>query len=1102
MAGLNGSSTRLNTMSNPFLTEVYQKLDLQNGCLLSACALPEDKETKEEWLNKGDWLELAKKIGAEKLFFIRDEPLIVFYQFNQQPTDDDLKDVLRNVWCMSRPQMLFVTLPNELQTSAQLHVYDLTKPPLGTNRELLEPIKKVEHITQILEVLHEYNRELLESGYLPHLEKHFGKRNKKEDSQRADKQLINDLKAVRKELTDRNLNLKYAHALISRVIFVRYLEDRGILLKNYFEQVAGNNQNWQKLLLEDLEKPYFNPKDKKYYFYKALKDKDFTYALFDKLAYDFNGDLFPQEQDEQAHVEQKHLDLLRDFLLGNVGKQENIFFWLYDFEIVPIELISNIYEEFYSTTQSDDKKGTGSHYTPSVLVEFVLSEVLKSDKLNDNPIVLDPACGSGIFLVEAFRRIVRFNILKKKRELNASELREILARQIRGIEINKNAIEITAFSLYLALLHYQNPPDILAQIKMVEPSDKPLPHLIYSESNKDKLDYYNILFSRNAFNIAEGEIDKHSEDILPLSDVILLPIELNSIDIIVGNPPWGFVTKKASEEIKKAQNQAIEWCDLFGWTIGDKELSQAFIARSLSLLKENGEAGLLVSTGVFLKRHENSQKFRSKWLNQATVKKVVNFAHVRHAFFSAVSPFAFVYYQNKPASYSHRVQHWSAKKLETIENNQAVVLYNSDIRQIKQHDLINNEVLWKIYWWGGHRDASLINILKLEKSLSNFIDKNSNRKPIIGQGFTTASGKKEADWMSNYEELPVKFFNRYEDVKESNFIKTPKKFYIFGNRELYDGWRLLIKRGITEKKGADGRIDARLENKKYCFRHSIHGVKIDNLGDWQRKVIVAISWSSLTRYYLFMTSGSWGMWHHETQLSEIINLPIRLPTDDNLKEKIVSIVDRLRNRETELGDDAKIKDLENQLDKAIFELYELSESEQDLVLDMCETGLEFFYQANKSNAVKAVENYPKKQQGFIRDLPQNRDTEKGLQGYLYAFLDFWNDELEPEGEFNWRIINPPNNPMLAVIFTTQNKGEPLPELQNDLTEWKSVLERCGNALKKEISRDIYIQGMVRSVSDTEIIIIKRNERRLWTRTAAREDAEATLAQAIRLQESL
>jgi type I restriction-modification system DNA methylase subunit len=791
-------------MNELFLTAVYEQLDLQSGSLLAAVSLPNDEKTKEAWLNKGDWLELAAKIGAEKVFFVKDEPVIVFCQLDNPTLDKELEIVLK-AWCMSRPQRLFLALPTELR------VYDLTHLPVTVNKEtqqLEKPLKTVERITDVLDVLKDYRREQLESGYLPKQEKRFG--------QRADKQLIQDLKLVREELKKQGLKLEYAHALISRAIFVRYLEDRDILTKEYFIKVANNNSNWLALLDKPLEKSAFNPENKKHFFCQVLQNKAFTYALFNKLSEDFNGDLFHQDELEENHVEQKYLGLLRGFLLGDTEKQQKIFFHLYDFKIVPIELISNIYEEFYhNTTKAEDSKGTGSHYTPSVLAEFVLSEVLTSERLKTNPTVLDPACGSGIFLVEAFRRIVRFNINDKGRSLNALELRDILKNQIRGIEINNNAIEITAFSLYLALLHYQEPKDILEQIKMVAPSDKPLPHLIYISDKTITEGYYNNLFNCNAFSLMDLEYEILVEKLIPnkrfkgrseiekfLKFSEKLPLKPNSIDIIVGNPPWGAEENKNSDT-KKDDGQAKLWCKIFGWKIGDKELSQAFIARSLFFLKENtGESALLVSAGVFFKRHENSQLFRSKWLSQTTVKKVVNFAHVRHAFFSAISPFSFVHYQNKPASFAHRVQHWSAKKTEAIENNQAVILYNSDIRKINQYDLINNEQLWKIYWWGGHRDASLIQILQLEQPLLNFVDKDENGKSLIGQGFSKGNIK-NSDRLKNYEffDIPLRSnaFKRYGSLDKKFFGTPPSYVHRFNNDFLYDGWRLLVKRGVTTK---------------------------------------------------------------------------------------------------------------------------------------------------------------------------------------------------------------------------------------------------------------------------------------------------------------
>ena len=110
-------------------------------------------------------------------------------------------------------------------------------------------------------------------------------------------------------------------------------------------------------------------------------------------------------------------------------------------------------------------------------------------------------------------------------------------------------------------------------------------------------------------------------------------------------------------------------------------------------------------------------------------------------------------------------------------------------------------------------------------------------------------------------------------------------------------------------------------------------------------------------------------------------------------------------------------------------------------------------------------------------------------------------EIAPEGEFRWRIIRPQYIPMIAVVFTTQEVGGPLPAIDStDEQEWASVLSRCREALKQPVSQRIYIDSMVRVVTDTEIYIIKRDERRLWTRSMAREDAEATLVQTMHLQD--
>lgn len=74
--------------------------------------------------------------------------------------------------------------------------------------------------------------------------------------------------------------------------------------------------------------------------------------------------MFPVDHAEEKAVTDQHLRILQRFLLG--GKNEKLFFFAYRFDIIPIELISSIYEKFYSLNPNK-RRDEGSYYTPSAL---------------------------------------------------------------------------------------------------------------------------------------------------------------------------------------------------------------------------------------------------------------------------------------------------------------------------------------------------------------------------------------------------------------------------------------------------------------------------------------------------------------------------------------------------------------------------------------------------------------------------------------------------------------------------------------------------------------------------------------------------------------
>jgi hypothetical protein len=194
--------------------------------------------------------------------------------------------------------------------------------------------------------------------------------------------------------------------------------------------------------------------------------------------------------------------------------------------------------------------------------------------------------------------------------------------------------------------------------------------------------------------------------------------------------------------------------------------------------------------------------------------------------------------------------------------------------------------------------------------------------------------------------------------------------------------------------------------------------------------------------------------------------------------------------------------LESELNEAIFDLYKLTESERDLIRDMCEIGIEFFYRSFGSRAAQPIQVNGNQLYGRYDDLPETRSAQDPLQAYLYAFLKIWNNQLSSEGQFQWRIVQPGGDfPLLAITFhfqPTEQQSHFVPEYE----EWLRILQMLEEDLLYPFDgKQIYLDGMVRAVTiNSSIIIIKRNELRLWTRSVAREDAEATLVQAMNVQE--
>ncbi len=287
----------------------------------------------------------------------------------------------------------------------------------------------------------------------------------------VDRHLLRDLARLARDLAGAGMDRSDARSLIGRSIFAQYLVDRRIVTADFLEDTCG------RTALSDV-----------------LRQRTKSEHLFDWLRATFNGDMFPGNGGVPGT---RHLRRVADFLDAVDSKGQRTLF-PYQFDIIPVELISSIYEQFVQP----DSRSTDVHYTRLSLVSMVLEEVLR--ECDGHETILDLTCGSGVFLVEALRRLVdkRAGEGPPTREM----IRKTLYEQVFGMDISPDAVQIAAFSLYLTALELDPNPERPDNLKF-EP-----------------------LIGRTLF---EG-------DMWVEPSALAQGTESRKFDVIVGNPPWSY----------------------------------------------------------------------------------------------------------------------------------------------------------------------------------------------------------------------------------------------------------------------------------------------------------------------------------------------------------------------------------------------------------------------------------------------------------------------------------------------------------------------------------------------------------------------------------
>jgi type I restriction-modification system DNA methylase subunit len=934
--------------------------------------------------------------------------------------DNDILKVISNIhkkiWNYKKVVFLYV------YSDVEIRIYNCAEKPLiisSKNFDYQKELKNLEIKSYNLsdeEKLEELNSLFsfiaIDTGIIWTIEEAELIREKINLQRRVDKYLVESLIRTAKQLQNDGLKIDFIHKIILRSLFLLYLEDRGATNEVFYSKIRKG------------AKSYFDILDN-------VKD---TYALFKKLEYYFNGNVFTLALEEDETITEKQLQLIKNcFINGNDNTaqmhQMQLFNdRLFNFKIIPIELLSEIYENFLSEINPELKQRTGAYYTPPSLVELMLNEKLpiNNKETKYNVKILDPSCGSGIFLVESFKHLVkRYESKHNKKLTDFNKLKRLLTENIYGIEINSQSIKVTAFSLYLALVDELNPKTFWKN------KNYRLPYLINDTNDVTLKEQGSNLFCRDA-------IEVNSE------------IENIEFDLVVGNPPFG--TKELLPSIRNYSNK-------YGFA---KEKVLPFLHKATQFSK-NGYIVLIFNTKVLTNTGGTYQKFR-KWLfNDCYVEKIYNFSILRNApknfggqlFGSATGPISIVFYKKqKPKKPSNTIMYYAPKTFIKSNVIEGVIIDSIDVKYLPREECQKPDTkIWKVAMWGGMDDFNLIKMIERNFSSLKTVFKNNKSNWEYKTGLNSDS--KHLDFTPETI-INTKEIDRYYTSKRSHY--TNSKTYRNIDKNLFKPPFIITKQAQSNRKITSSYID----NNVYSLSSTyiINGTIDSN----SKKALVGLINSKFSRYYLFMIASSWGVERERVSFEELLSIPFLL-SNEEYKNKIALLVDEIIEKKRQLFY-TDILNAENKIYKLIQTILCLNKNQLNVIKDTLDYSLDLFENKQKSKALLPTLN---------------------VKEYAISVSNKLNNFLENQNLFaNSTIFNLNRfSPLMMIKISFDNAKK---KITNSKENIEYELKQIDKKLWEEKATSIYFRKKLNYKIDNDIYIIRPNQRRFWSQSMALEDA--------------
>jgi len=722
-------------------------------------------------------LDKAKIFKADAVYFrffdvgrLPQPQIYIYDNSDNAKTDGGIAEIHRAIWSASEVPMFIVL------SKSKVEIYDGRLPvTIKDDKPTTKPIDVIDfnNIVECNTVIEKYKAQKFDSGNFWESEiaqYHFL------NSKTAYEKLIGGLRDLRTYFkAECNLSPDLSDHLLILSILIKYLEENG--KEDDESNLAGE----------------FFFKKTGYSSFEEIIRENKIITLFDELAKHFNGGLFKLTATQKEELKDADISVLSNFLEGKLKDNQFVIWQEYSFKHIPVELISNFYEEFLPKEKKagkdkETKKDTGAVYTPGFLVNFLVDECLplNRNELNENVKLADISCGSGIFLSTCYKRLVqRWRIRNaqngKLADTNPEILKAILLHNIFGVDIDKNAVELTIFSLNLTLCAMLTPRQIWTQLQF------------------DDLKEHG--------NIVEKDFFKHLVEDKP-----------SGFDLIIGNPPFKALNKN---EYKVYADLIKEKGMPFLCKIPDNQLSLMFLDKAMDLLKDNGILCLIMPSGPML--YNNTIEFRSRFFDCYNIPQIIDFTFLQNTLFSGanVSPSVIALFAQKQKPNDEDILHVTVRRTKANKERNYFEIDHYDFHDVPKSVARTNDFVWKCNLIGGGRIYHLVQKLKEGYcTLGDYLsDKKANNQWDFGQGYILGiqNRKFKAEYITGNPSVIDKKFN--ENGIQGAEIQLSEYFKDKSNEVFFHPPHLLIKKTIGKKA-----IPVEFRDDYLTFRNEVIGI--------------------------------------------------------------------------------------------------------------------------------------------------------------------------------------------------------------------------------------------------------------------------------------